>query len=328
MDGPAPELAAGCARILGPVRVAELYLAGLSGAYRDRDGEAFQALSFTERQVVWDGEHDAAAAERAASERAAALKYAEEAFAEYAGFTEKYPGVDIGPLACAVGRDSRTGQWTGPPSPPPAGGLAAPGDRAYGWLCERLVITRCLRYECTDEELLHGRRYAHCERNKFRAKAFLWTRQDGRCGWCGKPLLVGLGYYPVRSDPRSALFPEIDHIVPRSRGGPYVPGNTQLVHRQCNQQKNTKMTPRAGELVAVFTLSGDMTPRPAGYRPGARSRGQCPECGQVVTGRRKYCPPGWTSLREHQPPSGMESCLSVYGFCKGSRRAVPMVLNR
>jgi 5-methylcytosine-specific restriction endonuclease McrA len=274
--------------------VEEPPLQGLPGVYLDQ-GPVFQAVSYIE------------------AERAEALKYAEEAFAEYADFTEKYPGIDIGPLACAVGRDFRTGKWLGPPSRL-FGGLAAPADRTYGWLCDPRRLSRCWRYDCTDEELLYDRRYVHCERNKLRAMAFLWTRQAGRCGWCGEPLASNLGYAPVSLDPKNALVPEIDHIVPRGRGGPDIPDNTQLVHRRCNHQKHMKMTAQAEELAILFTLAGEMTPLPTGQpEPGTKSRGQCPECGRVVTGRRKYTPHGWTSLRRHQPPSGMESCLSVCG---------------
>jgi 5-methylcytosine-specific restriction endonuclease McrA len=43
---------------------------------------------------------------------------------------------------------------------------------------------------------------------------------------------------------------EIDHIIPRARGGPNLPWNKQLVHFKCNRSKWTRLTPEA-EALAV-----------------------------------------------------------------------------
>jgi hypothetical protein len=42
----------------------------------------------------------------------------------------------------------------------------------------------------------------------------------------------------------------IDHIIPKSRGGPNVPWNMQLLHAVCNIRKSDKLTQRAVELAA------------------------------------------------------------------------------
>lgn len=76
---------------------------GCPALTHDRDGAAFQALSFAERLVVWDGEHDAAAAADAeAKEKEAALaeRRASEASRalDIAQFLADNPGVDISSL--------------------------------------------------------------------------------------------------------------------------------------------------------------------------------------------------------------------------------------
>ena len=55
------------------------------------------------------------------------------------------------------------------------------------------------------------------------------------CAICGREVDKSLHYL----DP---LAPEVDEIVPVSRGGsPYDWDNLQLVHRICNQKKGAKM---------------------------------------------------------------------------------------
>lgn len=56
------------------------------------------------------------------------------------------------------------------------------------------------------------------------------------CAICGREIDKTLHYL----DP---LAPEVDEIVPVSRGGsPYDWDNLQLVHRVCNQRKGNRMT--------------------------------------------------------------------------------------
>lgn len=55
------------------------------------------------------------------------------------------------------------------------------------------------------------------------------------CAICGREVDKSLPYL----DP---LAPEVDEIIPVSRGGsPYDWDNLQLVHRICNQRKGNKM---------------------------------------------------------------------------------------
>ena len=69
------------------------------------------------------------------------------------------------------------------------------------------------------------------------------------CALCGREVDKTLPYL----DP---LAPEVDEIVPVSRGGsPYDWDNLQLVHRVCNQRKGSKM---AGDI----DLNGVQNPTP------------------------------------------------------------------
>lgn len=69
------------------------------------------------------------------------------------------------------------------------------------------------------------------------------------CALCGREVDKTLPYL----DP---LAPEVDEIVPVSRGGsPYDWDNLQLVHRICNQRKGSKM---AGDI----DLRGVQNPTP------------------------------------------------------------------
>jgi hypothetical protein len=226
MESPSPDLLAECTRILGPVRVAELYLAGLSGAYRDRDSATFQALSFTERLVAWDGEHDAAAAaSRArataaaeAREAARAERCASEAarVLEIAQFLAENPGIDLSSIRPRV-------------------------YPSYTYLPGQ---------EC---EFCHGNRDgSRCLGSPeclFRYRAGFFTRQGGRCPWCGLPLPADLSTRRPRDDPMSTVA--IDHVIPLTRGGPRrAEWNKQLVHRKCNSSKGNWVTAVALALAA------------------------------------------------------------------------------
>lgn len=49
-------------------------------------------------------------------------------------------------------------------------------------------------------------------------------------------------YIDLEAQPFSPLAVEVDHIVPRSRGGAmYELDNLQLTHSRCNRQKGAKM---------------------------------------------------------------------------------------
>lgn len=69
-------------------------------------------------------------------------------------------------------------------------------------------------------------------RNSLRARVL--AAYD-TCAICGREVDKTLPYL----DP---LAPEVDEIIPVSRGGsPYDWDNLQLVHRVCNQRKGNKM---------------------------------------------------------------------------------------
>jgi hypothetical protein len=221
MGDTSPEVLADCARALGPVRVAELYLEGLSGAHRDR-GAAFRALSYTERLVVWDGEHEAAraraTAEAGAREAALAERHASEEprRLDIAQFLADNPGVDISSLKPRVF----------------PGYMYLPGQ------------------EC---ETCHGKRDGRrCLGNpecRFRYRAGFFTRQAGICPWCAEPLPADLGMTRLAGVMLTTVA--IDHIIPITRGGPvHAEWNKQLVHGKCNTSKGNRVTAAALELAA------------------------------------------------------------------------------
>jgi len=59
-------------------------------------------------------------------------------------------------------------------------------------------------------------------------------RQKGRCALCG--------LYFRRED-----LLEVDHLLPRSRGGDHSPRNLQLIHRHCHDVKTAQDGSCAGQ---------------------------------------------------------------------------------
>ena len=55
----------------------------------------------------------------------------------------------------------------------------------------------------------------------------MWVSQKGRCGLCGEEMNWG----PEGRDWN------IDHIVPRSKGGTWARENLQITHKHCNHAK-------------------------------------------------------------------------------------------
>ncbi len=70
----------------------------------------------------------------------------------------------------------------------------------------------------------------------LRRRARLAKAQDGICPECKLAL------------PDDLSEAEIDHIIPRVRGGPEDAWNKQLVHFMCNRSKRFKLTPEAEAL--------------------------------------------------------------------------------
>lgn len=81
---------------------------------------------------------------------------------------------------------------------------------------------------------LHGPKWAE---TKKRAIASL----DPICAICHRPI-------DLEAPAFSPLAVEVDHIVPRSRGGAlYELSNLQLTHSQCNRKKGNKMAEDYGD---------------------------------------------------------------------------------
>ncbi len=71
-----------------------------------------------------------------------------------------------------------------------------------------------------------------------RRRERLFRSQDGICPACRLPL------------PGDLAGAEVDHIIPRSRGGPDLLWNRRLVHFKCNRDKGTGLTDEAVALAA------------------------------------------------------------------------------
>jgi 5-methylcytosine-specific restriction endonuclease McrA len=70
-------------------------------------------------------------------------------------------------------------------------------------------------------------------RDDLRRRVFAMS--DGNCAICHRPVDTALAA-------GSPLSPELDEIIPVSRGGaPYDIDNLQLTHRACNRKKGAKM---------------------------------------------------------------------------------------
>lgn len=77
--------------------------------------------------------------------------------------------------------------------------------------------------------------------------------KDPVCAICHKPI-------DLEAPPFHPLAVEVDHIVPRSRGGAiYELDNLQLTHSQCNRRKGAKMASdyEANEVSNPFPVSND-----------------------------------------------------------------------
>lgn len=89
--------------------------------------------------------------------------------------------------------------------------------------------TKCIEHWFEQKE----RRRARSLRQKraiFKRK--LYNKQEGRCGICG-----GFISLAELSSPKA----NIDHIIPRSRGGSDKQENLQLTHTVCNEMKGNSL---------------------------------------------------------------------------------------
>jgi len=108
--------------------------------------------------------------------------------------------------------------------------------------------------------------------------------QDGICPWCKRPL------------PDDLAGTEIDHIIPRSRGGPNFAWNRQLLHLLCNKIKRDCLTDEAvvlAEKHGITLLEPDPErnrsrpePEPRTWQPSvAMYARNCYGCGCQVISR-------------------------------------------
>lgn len=80
---------------------------------------------------------------------------------------------------------------------------------------------------------------------KDREKRTIYDRDEGICQQCGKETKYGGGYRTPFSD---GLDPcQVDHIIPRCRGGQNDQDNLQVLCQPCNSQKGNK-TPEEYEI--------------------------------------------------------------------------------
>jgi 5-methylcytosine-specific restriction endonuclease McrA len=62
----------------------------------------------------------------------------------------------------------------------------------------------------------------------------LHERHGDNCHWCGKPM-----DFETRDEPLSAT---IEHLIPKSEGGPNAQTNLRLAHKLCNNERNRMMS--------------------------------------------------------------------------------------
>lgn len=103
-------------------------------------------------------------------------------------------------------------------------------------VCDVLVVTQisragrfCSRHRYHDKgHRRRARKYGvHYEYINPRT---IYTRDNWRCGLCGKRVNKRLSY-PHR------MSASLDHIVPMSHGGDHAPINVQCAHLKCNMDK-------------------------------------------------------------------------------------------
>ena len=121
-------------------------------------------------------------------------------------------------------------------------------------------------------------------RSKLRraSRNLLAAQQDGICPWCKLSL------------PEDLTGIELDHIIPRSRGGPDDLWNRQVLHRHCNWGRGSKGNELTPEAEALAALHGVVLhePLPTAW-PGSTKAG---------TGGKLN--PGYGPARDPRLPSG------------------------
>lgn len=89
-----------------------------------------------------------------------------------------------------------------------------------------------------------------------RLRRVLWSTQGGVCGLCGVTML------PFKScDSLDGDGATIDHVIPRSKGGPDRLGNMLVAHARCNSDKDVRV-PTGCELVWLLAVNARLGVEP------------------------------------------------------------------
>jgi hypothetical protein len=128
--------------------------------------------------------------------------------------------------------------------------------------CNKSFIgTKCRIYCSSDCSKKAGIRSSRISRKMLERKAFIehvnpmkvFKRDNYKCKLCGCDTPLSLR---GKHEPNS---PELDHIIPISKGGKHSYSNTQLLCRQCNQDKSDKIFPNIGGVIAISATDTPVT---------------------------------------------------------------------
>ena len=102
-------------------------------------------------------------------------------------------------------------------------------------------------------------RYALDYQGRVKARKRLLAMAPPTCPLCGRPIDYSLDWYVDPTDgkrKRHPMSPEVDEIVPISKGGsPTDMENLRVVHRVCNQKRGNGT--RKGSKALPLPKSGD-----------------------------------------------------------------------
>jgi hypothetical protein len=111
------------------------------------------------------------------------------------------------------------------------------------WLACEL---KALPFDPIYEELLILRK-----QDRRTIREVLATRHGWTCHICGRPIPGRLQTADYDSRHPDPLFPDVEHVVPRSMGGLHYYGNLRLGHRKCNLAKGSSSKPPRLSLLAT-----------------------------------------------------------------------------
>jgi hypothetical protein len=133
---------------------------------------------------------------------------------------------------------------------------------------------------------------AYHKPRRDRVRAALFKQQCGLCYWCQKEMTL---------DNNGGKFASFEHLLPRSHGGRFTPGNIVLAHKTCNHHRESKRhrlaryahdPMRQGEWNAALQIAAEIRADPA--VPGTGSGGQ-----EVwPNGGQDWPPPGTIPLKQ------------------------------